>query len=83
MSHKVHIFTLTTCSHCKNTKAFLNDSGIEFTYVDVDQTTGQDRKDVLEEVKKYNADLSFPTIIIDDEKVIVGFKKDELEEALK
>ena len=82
MSHKVHIFTLTTCSHCKNTKEFLNDSGIEFTFVDVDKTQGEERKATLEEVKKHNPDLSFPTIIIDDEKVIVGFKKAELEEAL-
>ena len=82
MSHKVHIFTLTTCSHCKNTKEYLNDCGVEFTFVDVDKTQGEERKATLEEVKKYNPDLSFPTIIIDDEKVIVGFKKAELEEAL-
>ncbi len=83
MSHKVHIFTLTTCSHCKNTKAYLSDNGFEYTFVDVDKTSGEERKAVLEEVKKYNPDLSFPTIVIDDEKIIVGFKKDDLEEALK
>ena len=83
MSHKVHIFTLTTCSHCKNTKDYLNDCGIEYTHIDVDQTQGDERKAVLEEVKKYNPDLSFPTIIIDEDKVIVGFKKSEIEEALK
>ncbi len=83
MSHKVHIFTLTTCSHCKNTKEYLNECGIEYTYVDVDKTQGEERKAVLEEVKKFNPDLSFPTIIIDEDKVIVGFKKAELEEALK
>jgi hypothetical protein len=32
-------------------------------------------------VKKWNPNCSFPTIIIGD-KVIVGFKKDEIKEAL-
>lgn len=83
MSHKVHIFTLTTCSHCRSTKEYLNDCGIEYTHLDVDKTTGDERKVVLEEIKKFNPDLSFPTIVIDEDKVIIGFKKSELEEALK
>ncbi len=83
MPHKVHVFALTTCSHCRNTKEYLNDCGVEYTHLDVDKTTGDERKAALEEIKKYNPDLSFPTVVIDGEKVIVGFKKAELEEALK
>lgn len=80
---KVHVFALTTCSHCKNAKAYLADEGVEYTFLDVDKTTGDERKKVVEEVKKYNPELSFPTIIINDDVVIVGFKKKELEKALK
>ncbi|MBW1713291.1 MAG: glutaredoxin family protein [Deltaproteobacteria bacterium] len=83
MAHKVHLYALSTCSHCKNTKAFLNDAGIDYTFVDVDLTQGDERRALIEEVKKYNSGLSFPTVVIDDEKVIVGFKKAGLEEALK
>jgi len=35
----------------------------------------------VEDVKKFNPKCSFPTIII-GEKVIVGYKEDEIKEAL-
>ena len=42
---------------------------------------GDERKAILEDVKKFNPKCSFPTIII-GEKVIVGYKEDEIKEAL-
>ena len=83
MSRKVHLYALTTCGHCKNTKALLADLGIDYTCLNVDETQGEERKAAVAEVKKYNPELSFPTLVIDDDKVIVGFKKAEIEEALK
>jgi glutaredoxin-like protein NrdH len=81
MPPKVKIFTLSTCSHCKATKKFLNDNGITFEFVDVDQVEGTQREIILEEVVKYNPQRSFPTIIIGD-KIIVGFKEDDIRKAL-
>jgi glutaredoxin len=42
---------------------------------------GDERTAIIEDVKKLNPNCSFPTIIIGD-KVIVGFKEDEIKEAL-
>ena len=81
MPQKVKIFTLSTCSHCKATKKFLNDNGITFEFVDVDQVQGTQREIILKEVVKYNPQRSFPTIIIDD-KIIVGFKENDIRKAL-
>ena len=81
MPPKVKIFTLSTCSHCKATKKFLNENGITFEFIDVDQVQGTQRENILKEVVKYNPQRSFPTIIIGD-KIIVGFKEDEIREAL-
>ena len=81
MPPKVRIFTLSTCSHCKATKKFLNDNGITFDFVDVDKTEGTQREIVLEEVVQYNPQRSFPTIIIGD-KIIIGFKEDDIRKAL-
>lgn len=78
---QVKIFSLSTCSHCKSTKKFLNDCTIKYEFVDVDLLEGEERKAILEDVKKFNPKCSFPTIII-GEKVIVGFKEDEIKEAL-
>ena len=81
MPPKVKIFTLSTCSHCKATKKFLNDNGIQFEFVDVDQFQGAERENILNEVVKYNPQRSFPTIIIGD-RIIIGFKEDYIREAL-
>ena len=77
----VKLYTLSTCSHCKHTKQFLNELGVPYDLVDVDQLQGQERADMIEEVKKYNPNCSFPTILIGD-KCIVGFKENEIKGAL-
>ena len=77
----VKIFSLSTCSHCKSTKKFLNDCTIIFEFVDVDLLDGEERKAILEDVKKFNPKCSFPTIVIGD-TVIIGYKEEEIKEAL-
>ena len=77
----VKIFSLSTCSHCKATKKFLGDCTIKYEFINVDQLKGDERKAIIEDVKKFNPRCSFPNIII-GEKVIVGFKEKEIKEAL-
>jgi glutaredoxin len=79
---EVKVFSLSTCSHCKSTKKFLDgECTIKYEFIDVDQLKGDERKAIIEDVKKFNPRCSFPTIII-GEKVIVGFKEKEIKEAL-
>ena len=78
---EVKIYSLSTCSHCKSTKKLLNECTVEYVFVDVDLLEGEERKAILEDVKKFNPKCSFPTIII-GEKVIVGFREAEIREAL-
>ena len=77
----VKIFSLSSCSHCRATKKFLGDCTIKYEFINVDQLQGDERKAIIEDVKKFNPRCSFPTIII-GEKVIVGFKEKEIKEAL-
>lgn len=77
----IKVFSLSTCSHCKSAKKLLTECTIKYEFVDVDLLEGEERKAILEDVKKFNPKCSFPTIII-GEKVIVGFKEDEIKEAL-
>lgn len=79
--NSVKIYSLSTCSHCKSTKKFLSDCTVLYDFVDVDLLEGEERKAILEDVRKFNPKCSFPTIIIGD-KVIVGFKENEIREAL-
>jgi glutaredoxin-like protein NrdH len=77
----VKIFSLSTCSHCKAAKKFIGECTIKYDFVDVDMLEGDERKAIIEDVKKFNPRCSFPTIII-GETVIVGYKEKEIKEAL-
>ena len=80
-NREVKIYSLSTCSHCKATKKLLGECTIKYEFVDVDLLEGDERKAIIEDVKKFNPRCSFPTIII-GEKVVVGFKEKEIREAL-
>ncbi len=77
----IKLYSLSTCSHCKSTKKLLNECTVMYEFIDVDLLEGEERRAILEDVKKFNPKCSFPTIIIGD-KVIVGFKENEIKEAL-
>lgn len=80
---KITLFALSTCVWCRKTKQFLSDLGVEYDYVFVDNLTGQDKDEVVKEVEKWNPRCSFPTLVINDEICIVGFKEEEIKEALR
>ncbi len=77
----VQLYALSTCSHCRDTKEFLNQCGVAYDCVDVDKLDLEQRKKVLEEIKQINPQCAFPTLVVGG-KVIVGFKKEEIKEAL-
>jgi glutaredoxin-like protein NrdH len=81
MAKPVKMYTISTCSHCKATKRFLDNCKVEYEFTDVDLLEGDERKAILEDVRRLNPRCSFPTIIIGD-KVIVGYREDKIKEAL-
>jgi glutaredoxin-like protein NrdH len=82
MAMPVKIYTLSTCSHCNAVKKFLSDCSVKYEFTDVDLLSAEERTAVLEDIKKINPICTFPTIIIGD-KVIVGFRENEIREALR
>jgi glutaredoxin len=54
---------------------------VQYDFTDVDTLQGEERTAILDDVRKLNPRCSFPTIIIND-KVIVGYKEQEIKEAL-
>ena len=81
MDKTVKMYSLSTCSHCRSTKKFFNECNVVYEFTDVDLLDGEERKAILEDVRKLNPKCSFPTIKIGN-RVIVGFKEDEIREAL-
>ncbi len=82
MAPEVKVFALSTCVHCKKAKEYLDECGVKYECVHVDLLTGDDRKQTIEEVRKHNPSVSFPTLVIGD-TVVIGYNKDKIDEALK
>ncbi len=81
MQKPIKLYTLSTCVHCKATKKLLNECAIQYEFTDVDLLPDEERIAVLEDVRKFNPECSFPTIIIGDE-VIIGFEETEIRRAI-
>jgi glutaredoxin len=80
---RIILYALSTCPWCRKTKSLLNDLGVEYYYADVDLMKDDEKQETMQIVEKWNPACSFPTLVIDDKKCIVGFKEDEIRKALK
>ena len=81
MTENVKIYSLSTCSHCKATKRLLSQCEVKYEFTDVDLLSTEERNAILEDIRSYNPECSFPTIII-GAKVIVGYNEAEIKKAL-
>ena len=76
----VLLFALSTCGWCKKTRMLLEELNVEYDYIYVDLTEGAERDEAVSELQKWNEDISFPTMVINEDKVILGFKEDLINE---
>jgi len=65
------------------TKQFLKDNDVEYDYIDVDLCEEEDKQKIREHIQSKGGPLSYPTIIVDDNVLITGLRKDKLKEALE
>jgi glutaredoxin len=79
---KVMLYALSTCGWCKKTKELLKELDVEYDYSDVDLLKGEEQKAALKEIQKFNPQCNFPTLVIDDQNCIVGFKEEDIRDAL-
>lgn len=76
MKKNVKVFSTVTCPYCHRLKAFLDENNIEYQNIDV----GSDQQGA-QEMKNKSGQLGVPVIEIDD-KIIVGFNKEEMTKEL-
>lgn len=79
----IMLYALSTCGWCKKTKELLNNMGVEYDYIFVDLLRDNEREDVIKELEKWNPRCSFPTLVINNDKCIIGYKEDEIREVAK
>ena len=80
---KIFLYALSTCVWCKKTKQLLEDLGVEYSYIFMDKLEGKDKDEQMDELKKWNPRCSFPTLVINDEKCITGFKEEEIRDEIE
>lgn len=78
----VILYALSTCGWCARTKDLLRELGVEFDYMYVDLLEDKEQDEAMNQVEKWNPSGSFPTLVIDNRKSIVGFREKEIREAL-
>ena len=79
---KVMLHALSTCGWCKKTKELLNELGVAYDFAYIDLLPGREQDEAIKEIKQFNPACNFPTLVINDEKCIVGFNEDDIREAL-
>lgn len=79
----IMLYALSTCGWCARTKELLRTLGVDFDYVYVDLLEGKEQDDAMNEVERWNPKGSFPTLVINDKIGVIGFREDEIREALK
>jgi len=83
MARDVMVFALSTCGHCRNTRKWLDEHKIKYDCTEVDLLHGDEKRKGIDEMRKWNPSLTFPTVILDGKEVIIGFHPEKLEEAFK
>jgi glutaredoxin-like protein NrdH len=81
--HHTVFYGISTCVWCKRTRRFLEDQGVAFDYIYVDLLSGQEREEVLSQVRRWNPRASFPTIVVDDSRRVIGYRPEEIKEVLE
>ena len=82
-SRRIMLYALSTCGWCRKTKKLLDDLGVEYDYEHVDQLQGDEKDEAVRKVREWNPSCSFPTLVLDEKKCIVGYREDEIREALQ
>ena len=79
---KVMLYALRTCGWCKKTKELLNELGVAYDYAYIDLIKGAEQDAAIAEIKKFNPACNFPTLVIDDQKCLIGFDEEDIRKAL-
>ena len=79
---EVTLFALFTCVWCRKTRRLLDSLGVAYRYVYVDMLEPAEKEKALEDMRRYNPDTTFPTLVVGD-RVIRGFREKEIREALE
>lgn len=74
----IMLYALSTCQWCQKTKRLLDEMGLDYYYEDVDLLSSDERRDIMMDVERWNSKRSFPTLVFNDARSIIGFQESEI-----
>jgi glutaredoxin len=80
---KIMLYALSYCPWCIKTKELLKALKVAFSFVDVDKLDGENKREAMEQVGKWNPDYTFPSLILDNDQSIIGFDEHKIRERLE
>ena len=66
---KIEIYTVDYCPYCKKAVAFLDEKGVEYTRIRIDEDEEGWFEKLAVRLNKNAADLTVPQIFIDDKSI--------------
>jgi glutaredoxin len=79
---KAFVYSLSTCSLCKDLKKSLEKNRIPFDAMEVDLLEKDKRNEVMDLLKALDPVVAFPTLVAGDEMVI-GYNREKIAEVIK
>ncbi|MCK5736132.1 MAG: glutaredoxin family protein [Spirochaetaceae bacterium] len=78
------LFSLSTCGFCHSARKYLKDRGLAFQYLELDTIPAEDKTGIKDEFKgKFGRRPSFPTLVINGERFLIGFIKGHWDEEIE
>ncbi|MBI4266841.1 MAG: glutaredoxin family protein [Chloroflexi bacterium] len=77
------LYALSTCGWCRKTRQLLDEMGVEYYYEYVDHMESGKREEAMNTVRRWNPRCTFPTLVVNNERCIIGYNEGEIREALK
>ncbi len=77
------VYAISTCGFCKRALTFLRSHSVRFKYIYVDDLPF-DLKDEIKSFlrEKFNQQIRYPFVIIDNDRCLIGFTEEEWKKTL-
>jgi glutaredoxin-like protein NrdH len=74
----ITLYALSTCIWCKKARKLLDELKIEYSYTYVDLLESDDNALVKNDIRKWNPQCSFPTLVVNGNDCIIGFDEERI-----
>lgn len=83
VSWDIRLIALSTCGFCRRGQEFLESHGLPYRFIHLDRLPAEDKSQFKAEFKEaYGTALSYPALLVNDKKPVIGYVKHQWEEAL-